>query len=110
MVSSLLDSLHELLVEIEDIAIPPFAILDCILAITRPQSHDRHVVLPAVCNATNISKGSFDCNDFLQHRVVDAPVKANPITERQADIDREALKVAIRIDVSIFLDVLDLRK
>ena len=107
MISSRLDSLHELFIEVENVAVPPFAIPDRIFTITWPQSHHRHVVLPAMCNAANISKGPFDSNNFLQHWVVDASVEANPITKCQADIDREALEIAVWINIGIFLDILN---
>ena len=61
--------------------------------------------MPAVRHTSDISKGSFDVDDLLQHRVVDAAVKANTIAEGQADVDGEALKVSIGVNIGIFLDV-----
>ena len=56
-------------------------------------------------HTSDISKGSFDIDNLLQHRVVDTAVQADPIAEGQADVDGEALKVSIRVNIGIFLDV-----
>lgn len=58
-------------------------------------------------HTTNISKGSFDVDNFSQHGIVDASFEADTVAEGQADIDGETLKVAIWVNVGVFLDIID---
>lgn len=60
-----------------------------------------------MCNASYISEGSFNVDNLLQHRVVDAAFEADTVAKSQADIDRETLKISIGVNIGVFLHIVD---
>lgn len=63
--------------------------------------------MPIVSDAADVAQLSLDLDNFVQSMVPDSAVQTDAVIQGQADVQREALKVPVWIDVVSILDVLD---
>lgn len=56
-------------------------------------------------NAADVSQLTLDSDDLVEEVITDGSIQTDAIVERQGDVEREALEVAIGIDVVIQLEI-----
>src|ERR1700761_8591048 len=106
MICSGRDPFFEGIEKVQNVLVSPSPESDRVFLVPGPQSHQRDIVLPSMCDATDVGKLSFNRNDLVQCLVLNTSLYADAVVQSQTDIQRETLKVAIGVDVRASLGVL----
>ena len=100
-ISAICNSLVQLFEEVVDVDVSSTSVFQCCLLCGRENPEEWQPVRPIVADTSQITKLSLAFYRFVQHMVVDGVVDANAIIQRQADIERKALKVAVGINIRV---------
>ena len=65
----------------------------------RQKSQNRNVVLPIMADTSQVANLSFAVDSLFQNLVVNIAIDSDSVVQGQADVERKALEVSVRVNI-----------